>query len=117
MQPDSHLPAVPPVTLAQLLPLLAVFGDEGGELTFRRGRVKVTLRVDVDVGEEQVRAPALPPPPPREDDGKACRADVLAVLKEAGKPLTSHQVCDALAGKGWDGSTVIKNLVAMRADG
>jgi Fur family transcriptional regulator, ferric uptake regulator len=41
------------------------------------------------------------------------RVAVLAVLREAGAPLTHSEVVDELDGHGWDRATIFRNLVAL----
>jgi Fur family transcriptional regulator, ferric uptake regulator len=41
------------------------------------------------------------------------RVAVLAVLRQAGAPLTHAEVAEQLEGHGWDRATVFRNLVAL----
>lgn len=58
-----------------------------------------------------------PPPPaqPREDDERDLHADILAVLRAAGRRLTADQIMSDLAARGWihGERTVTGHLAAM----
>ncbi len=68
--------------------------------------------------------PVLPPPPPsppqaRPDDERDCRADIIAVLAEAGRRLTTTQILAELNRRDWHHGerTVSGYLADMVEDG
>ncbi len=63
--------------------------------------------------------PPPPSPPPFPDDERDCRGDILAVLRESGRRLTTNQVLTELARRGWihGDSTVRGYLSEMVTDG
>ncbi len=65
---------------------------------------------------------AVPPPPPaepREDDERDCAADVLAVLRDASRRLTTNQILTELEQRDWihGERTVRGRLADMVEDG
>ncbi len=64
--------------------------------------------------------PVLPvPEPPHADDDRDCRADILTVLREAGRRLTADQILAELERRQWlwGERTVKGHLGDMVADG
>ncbi|MCI0462118.1 MAG: hypothetical protein L0Z62_34635 [Gemmataceae bacterium] len=70
-------------------------------------RRPVRLRITLDDGEAlslPVPAPwqaPAPQPALRDDDERDCRADILTVLAEAGRRLTTSQILSELAQRQW----------------
>ncbi|MCC6421693.1 MAG: hypothetical protein IT429_26030 [Gemmataceae bacterium] len=57
--------------------------------------------------------PSQPPPPPRDDGERDCRADILAVLTEAGRRLTTTQILGELERRDWHhGERTVKGHLA-----
>ncbi len=65
------------------------------------------------------QAPETPPEPARADDDRDCRADILAVLREAGRRLTTNQILAELERRSWlwGEGTVKRHLAGLMSDG
>jgi hypothetical protein len=81
--------------------------------------VRVTVRGERGHLLSVTIPPPAPAPRPLPDDERDCQADILAVLREAGRRMTTNQILSELSRRGWvhGDSTVKSYLSEMVTDG
>ncbi len=96
--------------LAALAAILDQLSEPAVVIVQTRGVQLASLRID---------PPPTPPPQPRDDDDRDCRSDVLAVLRAAGRRLTTSQILTELERRNWlwGEGTVKRHLAALVAEG
>lgn len=89
--------------------LLAELLRDGGRVDVRLDGYHIVVKPDSHLD----RPAAAPPPGPKSAEPWGLAGDILAVLREAGRPATGKQVVEALAKKGKDhGEAKVKYSLA-----